>query len=370
MTRPRILVTGATGRTGAVVVAELLRAGYPVRALVRRQDARSAALQARGVEIAQADIGDPERIAAALRGIQRAYWLPPYDPHMLSGAVVFATAARDAGLEAIVNLSQWLASPAHPALMTRQHWLADRVLAMIPGVALTTVNPGFFADSPYLETIGMAAHLGLMPWLFGDSRNAPPSVADIGRVAAAALIDPARHAGRSYRPTGPALLSGQDMAAIQGRVFGRTVRLVPLLPGLFLKAARGAGYPLAALSVMQHYGEEHLRGTFELGAPNDDVERVTGRAAESFEAVVRRYAALPANQRGTANTLRELMRFLLLPFAPAPGIRRYLRGLQLTPPAALEYSGESAVWQREHGSTLAPAAAPSSAPPSAQRSAA
>ena len=39
MTKPRILVTGATGKTGVVVVTELLKAGYPVRALVRREDA-------------------------------------------------------------------------------------------------------------------------------------------------------------------------------------------------------------------------------------------------------------------------------------------------------------------------------------------
>src|SRR5262249_36563118 len=54
MSRPKILVTGATGRTGAVVVSELLNAGYPVRAMVRREDERSGALRARGVEIAVA----------------------------------------------------------------------------------------------------------------------------------------------------------------------------------------------------------------------------------------------------------------------------------------------------------------------------
>src|SRR6185437_3268343 len=42
MLKPRILVTGATGKTGSVVVAELLKAGYPVRALVHQEDGRSA----------------------------------------------------------------------------------------------------------------------------------------------------------------------------------------------------------------------------------------------------------------------------------------------------------------------------------------
>jgi NAD(P)H dehydrogenase (quinone) len=105
------------------VVAELLRAGYPVRAMVRREDARSAALRAKGADIAVADVTDIERVSAAMRGVQRAYWLPLYDPAVLTGASVFASAARDARLEAIVSLSQWLASPTHPAFLTRHRRL-------------------------------------------------------------------------------------------------------------------------------------------------------------------------------------------------------------------------------------------------------
>jgi len=121
MLKPRILVTGATGKTGSVVVAELLQAGYPVRALVRRQDDRSARLQAQGAEIAVADMSDVERVADALEDVQRAYYCPPFDPYMIQGAVAFAVAARESGLEHIVGLTQWLSSPSHPALMTRQH---------------------------------------------------------------------------------------------------------------------------------------------------------------------------------------------------------------------------------------------------------
>jgi NAD(P)H dehydrogenase (quinone) len=44
MIKPRIIVTGATGKTGSVVVTDLLQAGYPVRAMVHREDGRSARL--------------------------------------------------------------------------------------------------------------------------------------------------------------------------------------------------------------------------------------------------------------------------------------------------------------------------------------
>jgi uncharacterized protein YbjT (DUF2867 family) len=71
MIKPRIIVTGATGKTGSVVVADLLKAGYPVRAMVRREDGRSAWLKAQGAEIAVADMSDVERVGDALKDASR-----------------------------------------------------------------------------------------------------------------------------------------------------------------------------------------------------------------------------------------------------------------------------------------------------------
>ena len=102
MTKPRILVTGATGKTSSVVTSELLKAGYPVRAMVHREDSRSARLKAQGAEIAVTDMSDVERVADALKDVQRAYFCPPYDPYMIQGAVAFAIAAKEACLECIV----------------------------------------------------------------------------------------------------------------------------------------------------------------------------------------------------------------------------------------------------------------------------
>src|SRR5262249_35692748 len=161
--------------------------------------------------------------------------------------------------------------------------------------------------------------------------------------------DPERHAGRTYRPTGPTLLSGEDMAGVLSRVFGRTVRLVPTPLWLFVKAAYLYGEPLALLGCMEHYVEEHRRGAFAIGAPTDDVVRITGRPPESVEAVARRLAALPENRRSAPGTLREPARFMWLPLPRVPTVRRYVRGLQIAAPAATEYSGESAAWRREHG---------------------
>src|ERR1700704_6143363 len=296
MTKPKILVTGPTGKTGAVVVAELLQAGYRVRATVHRQDARSAQLRAQGAEIAVGDMSDDEQVAEALKDVQRAYYCPPFDPYMIQGAVAFAVAARESRLEHIVGLTQWLSSPSHPALMTRQLWLVDRLFSMTPGITHTIVRPGFFADA-YLLLTGFAAHLGVFPWIYGDSRNAPPSNEDIARVAATALMDPARHAGKSYRPTGPKLLGARDMAEAIGRAVGRSVSVVPTPTWLFMKTARMGGLPIDLISGVRYYIDDHKRGAFELGAPTTDVLDVTGQAAEDFETIARRYAALPRKRR-------------------------------------------------------------------------
>src|SRR5262250_3404236 len=347
MIKPRIIVTGATGKTGSVVVSELLKAGYPVRALVRREDDRTARLKAQGAEIAVADMSDVERIADTLKDVQGAYYCPPLDPYMVQGAVAFAVAAKEARLEHIVGLTQWLSSPSHPSLMTRQHWLVDRLFSMMPGVAHTIVRPGIFADA-YLATIGSAVHLGIFPWMSGNSRNAPPSNEDIARVAVAALIDPARHAGKSYRPTGPELLGAEDMAKAIGRAVGRSVKVVPTPAWLFMKAARMSGYPIDVFSGIRYYIEDHKRGAFELGAPTFDVLDVTGRPAEDFETIARRYAALPQNQRTFGNWVRQFAQFVMAPLSPGFNLDRYDRELRSPFPQEPHFATDSKVWWGEH----------------------
>ena len=348
MIKPKILVTGATGKTGSVIVAELLKAGYPVRAMVRREDGRSARLKAHGAEIAVADMTDVEQVADALNDVQRAYYCPPFDPYMIQGAAAFVVAAREARLEHIVSLTQWLASPSHPSLMTRQHWLVDRLFSMTPGLAHTLVNPGFFADA-YLATMGFAAHFGLFPWMFGNTRNAPPSNEDIARVAAVALMDPTRHGGKSYRPTGPELLDAGDMARAIGRAVGRSVRAVPTPTWVFLKSARMAGYPIDVLANLRYYIDDHRRNAFELGGPTNDVLDVTGRPPEDFETIARRYAILPQNQRTPGNWLRELAQFMMTPLSPGYNFDRYDRELRRPFPSRPQLASESEVWRREHG---------------------
>jgi len=349
MTIPKILVTGATGRTGGAIVTQLLAKGVPVRAMVRTFDQRSAALEAQGAEIVVADIFDPGQLMDAMRDLERAYYCPPYHPFVIQSASAFAVAAREAGLEQIVSLSQWLAGPNHPSLMTRQLWLVDRMFATLSNIAYTVVNPGFFADSPYMEMMPFAAHLGVFPMPFaGESRDAPPSVDDIARIAVAALLDPSRHAGKSYRPTGPKLLSVTEMAAVIGHIVGRKVRHVRSPLWMFYKVARAQGLEPILLSGLRHYFQDHDRGAFVVGAPNDTVRELTGKDAEDFETIARRHAVLPASHQSFGAQFAAFARFLAIPMLPGFDPVAYDRAQEQPVPSRPRLALDDADWTASH----------------------
>jgi len=356
MTKPTILVAGATGKTGSAVALRLLQMGWPVRAIVHNTDSRSDRLRRAGAEVATADLFDPEQLVRVMSGTARAYYCPPWHPFMLQSAAAFAVAAQAARLEAIVGLSQWLASPSHPSLATRQNWLADHLFALLPGVAQITVNPGFFADN-YLRLIGFAAQLGIFPMPTGGSRNAPPSTEDIANVVVAALTEPERHAGRTYRPTGPTLLSAGDMATILTRVLGRRVTHLDMPMWAFMRAARVLGISPFEQSGLRRYIEDHRRGAFEWGAPTADVWEVTGRPPEDFETIARRYASLPEARRTFGNGLRASADLLRIGLTPARNIDRYERDHHHPVPANPRLAAEDEAWRASHPLRVGPASA-------------
>lgn len=354
MAKPKILVTGATGGTGLPVVAELLARGFPVRAAVHRRDARSEALERQGVETVVADLYDPDQLLAALRGVQRAYFLPLIEPFMIQSAAAFAVAAREAGLEHVVQMSQWTSHRAHFTAMTQQTWLVDRLFSAIPGVAHTIFNPGMFAHN-FLRTIDFAALLGIYPILSGDGRAAPVSNEDMGRVAAVLLAEgPDKHAGKRYRPTGPKLLDGREMAAIVAKVVGHGVRPVPMPIWMLAKVAGQQGIDLYQVSCLRHYMEDMKRGTFAFeGGVTDVVEEVTGTPAESFETTARRYAALPFARQTLANRLKAFVSFNLTPFYPGANFDKWDRRMGFPLPQNPTVSIEDAEWRAEHAAQMA-----------------
>ena len=357
MTNTRVLVTTATGKIGGAVAAQLLEKGVPTRALVHRNDGRSERLRALGAEIVVADMFDIPQVQAAVHGVNRLFFNPPYHPHALDSAVSFAVAARRSGVEAVVALGQWLASPEHPALMTRHHWLIDKLFELLPDTAHVAVDPGFFADN-YLNLVPMAAQLGVLPVPAGGSRNAPPSNEDIARVAVGALLDPHRHDGRAYRPTGPTLLTGAQIADAIGEALGRRVRHIDIPPWMFMKAlrvnAKQLGTDLFFESGIRHYLPENGLGTWEVGGPTTHVRDVAGVEPEDFLTIARRYVNGPESRRTAANLIRQIWNFVLTGLVPMHDLDKFDRLQQHPQPAHPRHSGESVVWRNEHTATDEP----------------
>src|SRR5271155_2967048 len=106
MTRPKYLITGATGATGGNTARQLLEKEHAVRVLVHRPDERSGQLQKLGAEVVFGDFLDFDSVRAALNGVQRAYFCYPISPGLVQATAQFAQAAKEAGVQVIVNMSQ------------------------------------------------------------------------------------------------------------------------------------------------------------------------------------------------------------------------------------------------------------------------
>ena len=346
--KARILVTGAAGKTGGAVARQLLQQGYPVNALVRRQDHRADALSKAGAKVFVGDLLEPEDLRHAMTDVQRAYYLAPWAPNQLNGAMNFAVAATDARLEVVVAITQWLAQPQHPSVATRQSYLTDRVFDWMPGVDSIRVNPGWFADN-YMAVLGTVAQLGIFPYPLGDGKAAPVSNEDIARVAVGALVNPGPHIGKYYRPSGLELLAPHQLAATFSKVLARSVTYQNMSPRLFLKALKVLGMDPFLMNQLQYYLEEYRRGGFEAGAPNDVVQRVGGSAPEDFETITRRYvAANPMTRPSLVNKLRAIAEFGKIVLARTPDVSAYERTqnhpLLRDPKYGLDYEP----WRKSH----------------------
>ncbi len=361
--KPKILVTSAAGKSGMQTALQLLGKGYPVRSFVRRNDHRAKHLAEAGAEIFLGDQYTLADMRQAMAGVQRAYHCAPTAPNGLHFGTVFAVAAHENRIEHVVTLSQWLAHPGHPSVFTREVHLNNAVLGMMSDTTVTEVNVGWFADN-YFMVLEPAAQLGLLTMPLGngdEKKNAPPSNEDIAAVNVGALIDPASHAGKTYRPTGPDLLSPNDIARTLTKVLGRKVKYQDISEAMFLKALtalRPPNYSEAALTQLRLYTEEYRRGAFAVGGPTDAVARVGGRAPEGFEIIARRVVAeRPEAVRTFANKMRALRNFMKIALTPKPDadeIETRL-GHVLIPSSA--YCGESLDWLSSHGADPADLAA-------------
>ena len=127
MAQKTFLVTGATGDTGGYTVEQLVERGHAVRALAHREDARSKRLGKMGAEVVIGDFLKFNDVRAAMRGVRGAYFCYPIRLGILQATAYFAQAAKEAGLECVVNMSQKSAREDALGHAAQDHWLSEQV---------------------------------------------------------------------------------------------------------------------------------------------------------------------------------------------------------------------------------------------------
>ena len=277
-----VLVTGATGNTGRALVDALTRRGAPVRAMVRSAADRGK-LPA-GVPAVVADFDDPESIAAALTGAERAYLVTPSSEQAEDQQRRFADQAAKAGLGHLVVLSQLGAEEGSPVRFLRYHAAVEQHVRDF-GIPYTFLRPNLFFQG-LLTVAGSIAAEGRLYAPIGDAKVSAVDVRDIAAVAAVALTEPG-HEGATYTLTGPASITHAQMAAALTAALGRGVTFVDVPPEAFAGRLRGILPPWQVEGLLEDYAH-YRRG--EAAAVSPAVAEVTGRPPRDIQQFARDYA--------------------------------------------------------------------------------
>jgi len=290
MTKPLILVTGATGKTGAPVVEQMLERGYNVRAFVHRLDQRSTRLAGLGAEIVAGDILDLAAVRAALKGVGRVYFcFTPHSAHLPQATANIAIAAHDEGIEALVNMSQVSAREETKSPLAFQHWQAELVLDWAD-IGASHIRPTFFAEDLYLFTGKSIPDEGKIYLPFGTGKHAPVAAADIASVVCGILDDPEPHIGQRHVITGPKDMSVAEMAEVFTQELGKPVDYVDLPVKQWRTVlVEKAGMPEFLATHLAAVAIDHQNGVFS--ARTDIVERIGGRAPQSLADFIRAHMA-------------------------------------------------------------------------------
>ncbi|KAA0075556.1 hydroxylase [Mycolicibacterium sp. P9-64] len=285
------LITGAGGGVGSVslrVVAELRRMDQPVRAMVRRDDARADALRDLGAEVVVGDLTSPEDVARAIRGVTRMFFNMSVSPEYVeASAVVSAVIKELGGVETVVNISQMTVSQmtltsSEESRQQRLHWLSERVMNW-SGIPVVHVRPTVFLDNPLFTVLGAASirERGALALPFGDGHTSPIAADDVARVVVALLGKPVTTAGEVYELTGPQVLDVAGLAEQFSKALGRAIAPAELPTEAMLGILAGSGL---SEHVTQHISTmARLHREDRYNRATDDVERVTGRPAQTVE---------------------------------------------------------------------------------------
>jgi uncharacterized protein YbjT (DUF2867 family) len=282
---PNILVTGATGNIGKELVQQLDQQGIPFRVLVRSA-AQAAALSALPqAQPITGDFNDARSIRAALEGMEKVFLLTPSSELAEQQQLHFTRAAKEAGVEHIVKLSQFAAGKQSPVRFLRYHAVVEEAIRQ-SDLAYTFLRPNLFMQA-LLGFRDLVVQQRKFFASIGDAKVSLVDTRDIAAVAAVALTQPG-HAGKTYQLTGPQALSHAEIAALLSAAVGYTIQFIDVPAEYMHQALLAAGFPAwQAAGLVEDYGHY---GRGEAAEVYTDIQDITGRPARSFSSFAGEYA--------------------------------------------------------------------------------
>lgn len=262
------LVTGATGNAGREVAAALVAAGAEVRGLVRDD----AADLPEGVTAVRGDLNDPSSLAAALAGCQGVFLLPGYAD--MPGLMAAATSA---GVRRVVQLTGSSAGVHAPGNAIASYMAASEDAVRASELDWTILRPVAFASNALRWRDQIAAG-DIVTAPFAEHRAAVLHPADIGEVAAIALVD-GRYAGEILPLTGPQAMTPAEQVAALAGVLERTLVFRPQ-PDDEARASMERAMPVAYVDAFFDF---YTGGTIDESPVLPTVLEVTGHPARTFQ---------------------------------------------------------------------------------------
>jgi uncharacterized protein YbjT (DUF2867 family) len=217
-----ILVTGATGTIGSLVVQGLAAAGAEVSAFVRTPGKQRFPP---GVQEVVGDLTDVASLRAALSSVRTLFLLNAVTPDEVTQALVALNLAREAGIERVVYLSVIHADTFTNVPHFTGKNTVERMIESLD-IAATILRPAYFMQNERMVQQVIQGY-GVYPMPIGSTGVAMIDARDIADVAVAELLRRDRALAPSSRVTlelvGPELLTGESVARIWSAALGREV---------------------------------------------------------------------------------------------------------------------------------------------------
>ncbi|HOG28244.1 MAG TPA: SDR family oxidoreductase [Vicinamibacterales bacterium] len=236
-----IVVTGATGKLGTLVLEGLLgKVPASELAAVVRSPAKAAGLAARGVQIRQADYGDPEALASAFRPGEKVLLISSNEigQRAVQHAAVL-DAARRAGVGLLVYTSL-LRADTSPMLLAGEHKTTEEAISA-SGLPYIILRNGWYIEN-YTDQLPAILARGTIAGAAGRARYAAATRRDYAD-AAVAVLTSAWSTNATYELAGDRAFTLEELAAEVSRQSGKTVNYVDLPPDEYKKVLLGAGLP-------------------------------------------------------------------------------------------------------------------------------